>query len=181
MTEISYLKKLAEVCIADTMDAARRSGTTGPWCYACGRSDNVELRPCKCGFPESFACSKLKNLCADCGKAHEQVADFIERMFAEKNPRVHRVDGRKARKFRFLRDALETLHEQGDVSAKTLRSLLGSRCDAWADEPDDFRRNVLEAFRRAHFLNFRALAAGIEAEENNYSIEKLVSSGIFNR
>lgn len=175
-TEVKQL----EVLIALEAQAKTRAGTIGDsWCFDCGHRTN-DLAPCPCELSESFGCAGRKNLCADCRQGHRKVAAHLTQLFCEKRLRIHRADSRRCRLYRFLRGALETLAENGDVQANTLRFLLGANADPRADEPPVFRKACLEAFRTAQFLAFARLAAELDEQEKNYYIERIAMSGIFN-
>lgn len=175
MTEIDYLQNLMEITTHEEENAARRRGTTGPWCFACGH-ENGELARCCCAFPSEFGCAKLRSLCADCRRAHAKVAAHLESLFRAKLLRVHRADARRSRLFRFLRDALEALASRGDVRAKTLRFLLGGHCDPRADEESEFRKTVLDCFQRSHFSDFYGLAFVLAEEEKLYDVMKIADA-----
>src|SRR6185437_2057012 len=126
--ETDLLKRLVESSIDDEMNAARRAGTSGPWCFACCH-ESADLGACSCAFPSEFGCVRLRNLCADCRRAHRKVAAHLEPLFAAKRLRVHRADSRRCNFYRFLRDALEVLSEAGDAQAKILRTLINRNAD----------------------------------------------------
>lgn len=161
-----------EQLIREELEAERRVGKDyGPnySCFSCGHHSEA-LDPCKCDYPREFGCVNLHALCPNCRTAHEDVADFLTAMFREKRV-SYRVDARRARAFRFLRDALESVAEQyANSSATKLRSLLGRSADPWTDEPADFRIAVLDAFSRAKFLDFQSLSRQLAEEERNYSL-----------
>lgn len=138
-------------------------------CFSCGHHSEA-LGPCACDYPREFGCVGLRSLCPQCRSAHKEVARFLTAMFKEKVV-SYRVDARRARAYRFLRDALETVAEKySDPRASRLRSLLGQSADPREDEPGDFQRAVLDAFSRAKFLDFKSLSKQIAEEERIYSL-----------
>lgn len=177
MTEAEHLEKLLAVVSHEEENAARRMGKDGcgHWCVSCGHTTS-DLAVCGCAFPEAFRCAGGKVLCGACRQGHAKFAAHLETLFAAKVLRVHRADARRSRFFRFLRDALETLAEKGDVQAKTLRGLLGGHCDPRADEPDEFRKTVLDCFSRSHFSDFQNLAKQLAEEERLHDILKFAEA-----
>lgn len=174
-------EQLLRVLAEPEFAAERRAGKAGPWCFACGH-ESADLAPCPCDFPREFSCVNLRSLCPDCRAAHESVSRFLTAMFKEKKVSIPRVDARRARKYRFLRDALEVLHEKhGNVAAKTLRSALGQLACPFGDEPEEFRRNVLSAFSRAHFTDFHKLEKQIAEEERIFDTLKISTTPEFQR
>lgn len=172
MTENEYLENLAEAVTHEELAAERRIGRVGPWCFACGR-ESSNLAPCACDFPREFHCVKLRSLCSDCREGHRKISTHLKTMFAAKRLAVYRADSRRSRLFRWLRDALETLADKGVMQAKTLRSLLGGRCDPRADEEAEFIKSVLECFARSNFYEFRGLADAIAEEERLFYVTKI--------
>lgn len=172
MTEVDYLQNLMDVTCHEEERAERRRGTSGSWCYNCGH-ENGDLAPCACDFPREFGCAKLRSLCSDCRAAHEKVSRFLAGMFKEKKVSTPRVDARRNTKFRWLRQALETIHEKhGDAAADSLRHRLGELACPFGDEPAEFRRNVLTAFSRARFADFQTLAKQLAEEERVHDLLK---------
>lgn len=180
MTESEALHNLVERGIEAELSAARRRGLSGPWCHVCGHESN-DLAPCACHFPREFGCVGLRNLCSGCRNAHDKVARFLAGMFKEKRVCVPRADARRSAKFRWMRNALEAIHEKhGDAEANRLRSALGQRACPFGDEPEEFRRNVLAAFSRARFWDFQKLAVELDAEERLHYLEKITMSPYWN-
>jgi len=180
MTETNF-EQIVEASLRDEAQAQGRIGKSGSWwCFACGHESDG-LAHCGRSFPREFSCVGLKNLCAPCRAAHQKVGVHLTQLFSEKRLSVFRVDSRRSRLFRFLRDALEALSEKGNAQAQALRFLLGAHCDPRADENADFRKGVLDCFSRVRLLDFRALAEQLDREEKAYYIERIVCSGIFGR
>lgn len=71
------------------------------------------------------------------------------------------------------------LADEGDLQAKTLRFQIGAHADPRADEPNDFRLAILEAFRTAKFFDFARLAVELVEQERLYCIERAAMSGFF--
>lgn len=180
MNHENEVNAAVEELIREEQNAERRIGKDFPGysCFFCGHHDE-SLGPCKCAFPEAFKCSQLKSVCPKCSDAHRKVAAHLNQLFKEKRLAVHRADSRRCRLFRFLRNALEVLAQDSDLAAKTLRFQIGAHADPRADEPNDFQRAVLEAFRKARFFDFARLTVELDEQEKLYYVERTAMSGLF--
>lgn len=168
--------EIIETVITVEAQARTRAGTVGDWCCMCGHKTN-DLAPCGCSFPEALHCKELRRLCGQCRGAHSAVADFLAGMFREKKVSVPRVDARRSRKFRWLREALESIGEKSSNSrAAELRSALGRNACPFGDEPAEFRENVLRAFRVTKFLAFQELHRQVEEEERLFYLMKITNA-----
>jgi hypothetical protein len=187
--EIRWLERLWALPVGDKMEiekkfvsealqeielAAKRVGrdSFGAWCFACGRS--VPTADCACPYPESFCCAGHK-FCLECREARGKIARRLEAMFAAKIS--HRVSSVRCRKYNMLARAADT---EGLRRGQALRTALFKYADPDVDEPEIFIRNTLHAFRRSSFIDFYALAAALEREENEYLV-RVIKSGIFGR
>lgn len=176
-TEVGALQRMTESAIHEEMDAARRRGNSGPWCYACGHTV-PDLAACGCQFPQSFHCAGEK-LCSECRDAHRAVAKHLTGMFS--HPPVRRVDALRARKFRFLRNALAAIAEKyRDKSAAALKREL-STLDSYLDPRDEFRRDALAIFSESRFFRWLELAEELRSAEHDFYLESVITSGIFGR
>jgi hypothetical protein len=174
-TEKKRLNELVSEALKEMELAAKRVGkdSLGTWCFACGRS--VPTADCTCPYPESFNCAGHK-YCLECREARGKIARHLEAMFAAKIS--HRVSGRRRRKCNMIARAADT---EGLRRGQALRTALFKYADPDVDEPEAFVSNTLRAFKRSGFFDFRALAAAVEREENEYLVLCVVKSGIFGR
>jgi hypothetical protein len=163
------LKQLAAKFIA----AAENAGTDGPWCYGCGVAE-APISACTCAHPENFSCHGHK-FCCDCIGARNEVASYVAQMFRMKAS--DRVDSRKSRSYRFLTAAAEGSGLRGQA----LEGFLHRFADPRDDSSDDFAANVLRAFRRSRFFDFRTLTSKLREEENDFLVVKVIQSGVVGR
>lgn len=176
-SEVHNLRRLASAAISDEAARLARVGKTSTsWCYCCGRATG-DLARCGCQFSQSLHCAGEK-LCGECHGAHRAVARFLSGMFA--HPPVRRVDALRARKFRFLRNALkaisETFHDPRAAGLKRELSIL----DSYLDPRDEFQSGVLDIFSRSKFSRWPEFAQGLRDAEHAFYLESVIASGILN-
>ena len=159
---------------AEVLAEFERAGTDGFWCFGCGQS-GVLTASCDCPHPENFNCVGHK-FCGDCVAARRQVAVYLKSLFATKIST--RVNSQRSRSSRFLTDAAETEGLQRGVA---LQTCLYRYADPHEDSPEEFKLNVLRAFRKSQLFDFRRLAHGIEETERDFLVWKIARSGILGR
>jgi len=175
------INRLAENVVAEIQTAIERAGSddlSGLICFYCGVSvSDVKLSRCSCSFPESFGCGiRGRMVCADCERAHKQVADHLEKIFS--TAVVNRVNGRRFKFWHQLSRAVRALDEDAEVTTLPLFCALAA-CDEFEVEKARFRHEVLKAFQDVRFLNFQGLARNLETEEYDSMLRSVIRSGIF--
>ncbi|MGH9735812.1 MAG: hypothetical protein ACRD8A_14625 [Candidatus Acidiferrales bacterium] len=161
------LRAFAALAIREAIDNKTRAGRPGAGhCFFCGARVVRNIR-CDCGFAESFrCCDPDRFICDDCRAAHTRVARHLREMFGA--PKKMRSNCRKFLLERELYRAARTLEGGADYNCEKgcgLTHHLSQAC-AEDDGPDEFRRSILDAFRRSLFLDFQALADALAAEKD---------------
>jgi hypothetical protein len=170
--ENERLNSLAAGALQEVELAAARQGkdSLGAWCFGCGHS--VPTAECTCPYPESFNCGGHR-FCSRCVEAHRKIAQHLHTMFAARISR--RVSSIRSRKYNQIARAADS---DGLSRGRALRTALFKYADPDVDEPEDFVKNTLSAFRRSGFFDFATLAAAIEREENECLVLRIVKSGV---
>lgn len=174
-------KKLADFtrkAVKESVQNGFRRGTLGSHCFFCGAKDCGVTR-CDCGFGESFGCGIAgRFICDGCKAAHTRIARHLREMFAA--PKIMRSN---CRKFLFERElhraACAVASPTGDAgdyeptgNERELAFLL-AQTSAEDESPDEFRHGVLDAFRRARFLDFKGLDRALRRQKDETLLRSL--------
>lgn len=149
-----------------------RAGKFGDWCAFCG--SGASGAACGCKYRVAFNCEG-KRACSDCREAMRTVSTHLDKLFAA-HPH-NRVSSVRNKLFHALWAEAKTLGESEPSSRGVeLAAKLGDADDFDSKyERAEFRRAVLASFSQVRFLDFKALAAGIERWQQDRSMAVLIT------
>lgn len=156
--------QIAKALDAETARLQRRGTPSTVYCFFCGCEGRT--RECQC-FPgsEAFGCADpLHRSCEDCLSAMKAAARHIFAMFDF--PMVVRADSRRREAYRVLYRGARQLcgGDDYDPDVPSLAFYV-AQADPDDDTKEEFQRKILAAFRRAKFVDFKALAEALHEQE----------------